>query len=819
MKVIFLLTGFFLISNVLVTRAQTIEGWIENNEKVPLEKIYLHLDAEHYFQNDTIWFKVYLMDSRSGNLLPGAENIYVNLIDKTGKSAVKSILLSKKGEAFGHFVLPQTVKPDSYKLQAYTDYLLNFSDDVWFQKIITVSRATSSGSTYFKKGSADLVADVSFFPQGGLLLESITNLVAFKAINKAGYGVAAKGKVKDEKGNTVVSFQTDFKGMGLFFITPEAGKSYHVSVDGFPSFTTVLKALAEKVKIQMVNHTSKELILNIAGNSDVFLKKTFYMVNMHRGEVLFYQPFEMLGINQVLKYDSRILKAGINKLVLLTDDLKPISECLVFSRNTDVNQLEIEVDKAQYNKLAKVQLTIKDDKNSWSDEFSNISVSVINQSAFGDHGKSQNILTYLLLDSELKYFYESSADFFKNNEISSAAKLKLLMLTNGWSNYIWNEIPANAKELKLKQTVGIDLKGTVVFSLSNKPLQKGNITLVIQKDEEVAFLTSTTDKQGRFVFPGLMFSDTAKIHLQAQNKNRNQKAEISIESPFIDAISSKQNLAVINQNLRVPAELGKIKYKDKLKNRTVKRNKKSEEEVTKEEDGHFRLYDEADFVVEIPENEESFDNVIDYMAGKVPGLDIYGDIVKIRGSSGLSKSSLPLFLMDGVPILSTVDFKMPGNISPLTNDEGEGVESDERLIQMVKSIPISDVDKVEILKSPQNLATFGARGANGVIAIYTRAANDAPGEKTAKGIIKNQITGYSSYREFYSPKYTPENSELSEKDYRTTLYWNPKLVTREGRAKVDFYTSNSAGMHIVIIEGISNYGKVCLGEKIFHVLE
>jgi len=53
MKVIFLLTGFFLISNVLVTRAQTIEGWIENNEKVPLEKIYLHLDAEQTIATDS----------------------------------------------------------------------------------------------------------------------------------------------------------------------------------------------------------------------------------------------------------------------------------------------------------------------------------------------------------------------------------------------------------------------------------------------------------------------------------------------------------------------------------------------------------------------------------------------------------------------------------------------------------------------------------------------------------------------------------------------------------------------------------------------
>ena len=202
------------------TSAQNIENWIETNEKVPVEKIYLHLDAEHYFQSDTIWFKVYLIDSRSGKLIPGAENIYINLFDKNGNSVVQSILLTNNGEAFGNLAIPELMNPGTYFLQAYTNYLLNFTSDVWFQKPVSVSRkSTASRSNSTQNRSEKLVADVTFFPEGGLLLEGITNLVAFKAINKAGKGVDVSGTVKDEKGKTIATFKTDYKGMGLFFIT------------------------------------------------------------------------------------------------------------------------------------------------------------------------------------------------------------------------------------------------------------------------------------------------------------------------------------------------------------------------------------------------------------------------------------------------------------------------------------------------------------------------------------------------------------------------------------------------------------------------
>jgi TonB-dependent SusC/RagA subfamily outer membrane receptor len=77
-------------------------------------------------------------------------------------------------------------------------------------------------------------------------------------------------------------------------------------------------------------------------------------------------------------------------------------------------------------------------------------------------------------------------------------------------------------------------------------------------------------------------------------------------------------------------------------------------------------------------------------------------------------------------------------------------------IDKIKSIPVGDIEKVEILKSPQNLAIFGTEGANGVIAVYTRKGKSTVSSAMAKGVIEQKIAGYASHKSFYSPKYTPE---------------------------------------------------------------
>jgi hypothetical protein len=136
----------------------------------------------------------------------------------------------------------------------------------------------------------------------------------------------------------------------------------------------------------------------------------------------------------------------------------------------------------------------------------------------------------------------------------------------------------------------------------------------------------------------------------------------------------------------------------------------------------------------------------------------------------------------------------------------------DQLIQTVKAIPISDVQKIEVLKSPQNLAVFGVKGANGVIAIYTRRGEPTTGNLMSKNIIENKVVGYLKYRKFYSPKYTLE-IDKEQPDLKTLLYWNSEVTTKYGKSDIRFFSSDQPGKYIVVAEGIANDGKICLGRS------
>ena len=67
---------------------------------------------------------------------------------------------------------------------------------------------------------------VSFFPEGGSLLNGITQHVAFKAQAATGFSLPVTGFVTNAQGDTLTSFATEHDGMGTLMLTPEAGQRY-----------------------------------------------------------------------------------------------------------------------------------------------------------------------------------------------------------------------------------------------------------------------------------------------------------------------------------------------------------------------------------------------------------------------------------------------------------------------------------------------------------------------------------------------------------------------------------------------------------------
>ena len=170
------------------------------------------------------------------------------------------------------------------------------------------------------------------------------------------------------------------------------------------------------------------------------------------------------------------------------------------------------------------------------------------------------------------------------------------------------------------------------------------------------------------------------------------------------------------------------------------------------------------------------------MKGRVAGLQIAGDNIRIHGP-GSFENSTPLFLVDGMQVSKDV----------------------------VLSIPMNDIDVVEVLKGNE-AAIFGTRAANGAISIFTKLeAGMGNVHSYTPGTITNKIVGYASYREFYTPRYTPENIDSEKPDHRLTLYWNPNIITEAGKATISFFTSDDISRYTVYVEGISSDGKICMG--------
>ena len=108
------------------------------------------------------------------------------------------------------------------------------------------------------------------------------------------------------------------------------------------------------------------------------------------------------------------------------------------------------------------------------------------------------------------------------------------------------------------------------------------------------------------------------------------------------------------------------------------------------------------------------------LQGQVSGLVVSessepggGSGISIRGTNSILGGTQPLYVLDGIPV------------DPLTDAEGMAGSGGSQ--SSLSFINPNDIDKIEVLKDAAATAIYGARGANGVILITTKTANNEDG--------------------------------------------------------------------------------------------
>ena len=772
------------------------------------EKIYLHIDRELYTPGDQIWMKAYQVNGINHHLNTNFRNIYVQMIAENGHIVRDILLFSTKGQAYGDFST-DSLPGGMYTIRAFTKYLENFGEDTYFHKKIWIAKSCNPAEVGAKDSTDYSKIEISFLPECGNMVPNAINTVAFKAIDSKGKGIYVSGKILNDLGDTIVPFSSAYLGMGKFQIMPLDEITYYAVIDQNPEMRIKLEpAMPDAIHL---NYSDEGGLARFTISSNMLLDRhrQFYFVASCKGNVLLYKKIEMADYIGTLNLSKDLFPIGISKITLLDSNLKQLAERLIFINDSNPDLIKLQPRKQEFKPREEVTIGAEALPEPGDSINSTLSVAVVNKNYFGTGGNSQNLKSYLLLDSELKGTIEMPSLYFIEDElISSSEKLDLLMMVNGWRTYIWNDIEA-AKTIHLVDwnDAGIIIKGFANNLLRNNPLVKADLTMV-SSGEKFTLGKTTTNEQGRFDFERIYLKGKTRVMIIAKTKSRTGNAEIKLDSQLKnDSVVSPEFLKKVSFDVGLNKNFNRDNYLPRMKEREFNPEKwtitlPSVDIVKKKtvtDDGHFRLYANPDNSLTVTREDNSFRNVFEYLEGKVAGLVISDDPsslyrISIRGGK------LPIFMIDGFEVIG-----FPPDI-------------ERSIIEQISNIHMNEIDKVEIIKSGGNVAIFGSKGGNGVIAIYRKTRDSVKyADNYEKGRIETVVKGFHEPQKFYSPSYTPDNIDNPKPDYRPTLFWNPEFNIESGKANISFYTSDQLGDYLVFVEGISKNGKILLGTSSFTV--
>ncbi len=769
----------------------------------PEEKVYIHTDRHHYAQGEVIWLKSYLVAGSYHQPSPISNNVYVDLYSPE-KELISTVLLrSDEGFAAGQIQLPQNLSSGSYLLRGYTSWMKNFDHDFFFEKEINVLEFDGKLSKAAPVSNTDI--DLTFFPEGGQMVDGVAGRVAFKAINTSGLSASINGTIYDQTGNEKTKFETDHDGMGFFAITPDAGTRYYAVIDGLDKRIDLPEVVQQGFSISVNNSLKDILRLTFRSNQQTSNKEELYVVIQSRGAVSYAFALDLTKNIAFSNIPKKTIPSGIAQVTLFNNKGVPLLERLIFIKK-DVYNLSVKTDKESYSPREKVKATVQLTDINGNPASGNFSLAAVDISQTIAETPSQTIESNLLLTSDLKGYIENPTYYFEENDPLRLKHLDLVMMTHGWRKFRWEAL-MNQEFPEVTHLIekGLNLKGRLVDKFNGKPIPKGTVTYFDKSFVPPIIEKVKTDEEGVWEINNVLAYDNMPVTLQGENKRGKKLVAFEFDSivgapapgNWINTVIAEQQDGQMETFLQKSKERQLINDAyDFDSTATIVEGVVVEGERFKEKQQQS-VYgagsDTFDFE-DVTESTRLGRNPLEILQGRVAGILITGQGpqtgVNIRGAASIAGGSIsPLFLLNDIP-------------------------TD---LQTILYIPATDIERVEIFKGP-SAAIFGSQGAAGALAFYTYQGSDLKAPPV-EGIYSTALRmAYQGKREFFAPKYAVKKPEHIKPDRRVLLHWEPLVTTDDqGMAIVEFWNSDLPSKVRFDVQGLTLNGQPLKAETTYEV--
>jgi hypothetical protein len=757
----------------------------------PQEKTYIQTDRNSYIAGETIWFNTYAILNEKPTIL--SKVIYVDLLDRSGKVVEKRMLQLKSGIADGSIDIKQELRSGYYFLRCYTLWMLNFPSFIAEKQLLILN--SNPGEKESPK-TLPAALNIEFFPEGGNMIAGIKGMVAFKGLNEKGLPAEINGELINSKNEKLLTFKSFHDGMGSFELTPVLNESYRaiIYLPGGGQKTVSLPAVKDEgINLSVDNSNPGKTFVKVERgeknkekyNNLLVVAQLNYQV-AYMGKLNIDENLDAVAINK------KNLPPGIMQITVITEDGQPLAERLVFVANHSIHNdlLQVPLRGLEKRKKNLIELNVP--------EYSNLKAAISITNIDETVGKYfPTILSSLLLSADIKGNIHDPGFYFKDKDPVTLQYLDLVMMINGWRRFRLEEIMANKlPPIRYPFETSLSVTGKVLESNGKTALAAGKINLIIHGVDSTHIISEAkTNTNSSFVVNDIGFSKEATIYYQGTNSIKpGAIVAVKIDSNYFDTLSRSALQTTVTALPGSPdpyiqqrlAEKQKIdSFSGKTLSEVVVKSRKLSETDSLNQLYASDIFYNSDQTLTLNEKINYYD-IWQFLRMRVSGLAINqtdtGMQVNFTRYSGLdlfsenTTNSAVVFFLNEVPV-------------------------DVNIIDMLNP---SDVAMVKIFKGVTGIALGADRGA---IALYTNKGRSTR-DWRQKGFDLFKKSGYSVSREFYAMDHSKLNPEDSLSDIRPTLYWNPAIKVKDGRATIEFFNDDVARKFRVIIEGIDENGKL-----------
>jgi hypothetical protein len=344
------------------------------------------------------------------------------------------------------------------------------------------------------------------------------------------------------------------------------------------------------------------------------------------------------------------------------------------------------------------------------------------------------------------------------------------------------------KELSFPIEYGVGFTGRFLND-AGKP----EITILngIQFEPQNLFFAQS-DEKGIFSVKELHFYDTAEFAIKSEKATTKPygKVELQKRQPAAMAFAKsdyKVNVLPVKGQKHVVSEYEMPRDARMLSEVEIKASRL----VVESTDRVRRPYGKPDYVLKPKDFNKGYGNLLLALPGKIPGLMVR------ESNNDKQETRWVVYLQRASSIANP-----PEVIVTINDNFVSGSPA-----QILSALDPNSIESIEVKKGVNVL--YGSYGGGGIVSVYTKQGPEDNEEKLPPNFQKLKIPGYSVTHQFHFPDYSDPELDASLPDFRSTIYWNPNIVTdpKTGTAEVSFYAADIPGGYRIVAEGITATGE------------